>query len=66
MAALQVLLSEPVSQHGFTALNVAFDTTLAFQLPVTDSHGVNDSGRVTILVKHMHRKYDRGSHGSQN
>jgi hypothetical protein len=38
----------------FTAPNVASDATLAFQLTVTDSHGVSDSGRVNALVKHLH------------
>jgi hypothetical protein len=38
----------------FTAPNVASDTTLAFQLTVTDSHGLSDSGRVNVLVKHLH------------
>lgn len=63
MAALKVLLLEPVWE--FTTLNVAFGTTLGFQLTITDSHDVNDSGRVTILVKHIHRKYARWTHGSQ-
>jgi hypothetical protein len=35
----------------FTAPNVPSDTTLTFQLTVTDSHGLSDSGRVNVLVK---------------
>ena len=34
----------------FTAPNVASDTKLTFQLTVTDSHGLSDSGRVVVLV----------------
>ncbi len=35
----------------FTAPNVPSDTTLTFQLTVTDTHGLSDSGRVNVLVK---------------
>ncbi len=35
----------------FTAPSVPSDTTLTFQLTVTDSHGLSDSGRVNVLVK---------------
>jgi len=35
----------------FTAPSVPSDTTLTFQLTVTDSHGLTDSGRVNVLVK---------------
>lgn len=35
----------------FTAPNLASDTTLTFQLTVTDSHGLSNSGKVNVLVK---------------
>jgi hypothetical protein len=35
----------------FTAPSVPSDTTLTFQLTVTDSHGLSDSGRVNVFVK---------------
>jgi len=35
----------------FTAPSVPSDTTLTFQLTVTDSHGLSDGGRVNVLVK---------------
>jgi hypothetical protein len=35
----------------FTAPNVASDTKLTFQLTVTNSHGLSNSGRVTVLVR---------------
>ena len=42
-------VNTPVWQ--FTAPNVPSDTTLTFQLTVTNRHGLSDSGRVNVLVK---------------
>jgi hypothetical protein len=38
---------------SFTAPTVSADTTLKFQLTVTDSNGLNGSGTVNVLVKNI-------------
>ena len=38
---------------SFTAPRVSADTTLKFQLTVTDSNGLNDNSTVNVLVKHI-------------
>ena len=49
----------------FTAPSVPSDTTLTFQLTVTDSHGLSDSGRVNVLVKaHSAHVIVTAGHGS--
>jgi PKD domain len=49
----------------FTAPSVPSDTTLTFQLTVTDSHGLSDRGRVNVLVKaHSAHAIVTAGHGS--
>jgi hypothetical protein len=49
----------------FTAPSVPSDSTLTFQLTVTDSHGLTDSGRVNVLVKaHSAPVIETAGHGS--
>ncbi|MFL6325413.1 MAG: PKD domain-containing protein [Nitrososphaeraceae archaeon] len=38
---------------SFTTPRVSADTTLKFQLTVTDSNGLNDNSTVSVIVKHV-------------